>query len=110
MLSALDTDAHGTRLRNLRNDYHNQERFMTRALRNLQAELDGWQESHETYDEELRTDLKTEHNERSIERTHIRMAITGADEELASHQRQLRMLADSEQDSTDPNSYERLGA
>lgn len=110
MLSALDTDVHGTRLRNLRNDYHNQERFMTRALRNLQAELETWQDSHESFDAELHSDLQTEHNERSIERNHIRMAMAGADEELASHQRQQRTLADSEQDSPDQQSYERLGA
>ena len=109
MLSALDSDIHCERLRDLRNGYHNQERFMTRALINLQAELDDWQESLETFDQELRNDLKTEHAERSIERSHIRMAMAGADEELANYRRQLRIQAGSES-GLGQSSYQRLGA
>jgi hypothetical protein len=110
MLSALDTDVHSARLRDLRNDYRNQEWFMTRALINLQTELDAWQESHEPFDQGLCDDLKTEQTQRSIELSHVRLAMAGADEELASHQRRLRMHADRALDGLERENYKRLGA
>ena len=113
MLSALDTDEHTMRLRNLRNDYQNQERFMSRALANLQAELDAWQAGNETLDRQLHNDLKNEQAEQALELDHIRLALAGTSEELASHQLHLRSLADEEQAGFHDNttdSYELLGA
>lgn len=85
MQSAREMDSHCARLRNLRDEYENQERFMTRALNRLQAELDAWHDNMEPLDSQLHQELKNEQLEQAIELSHVRMALAGADEELAKH-------------------------
>jgi len=83
MLQAPDNSFHVDRLRELRNEYTMQERFMAAALRDLQAQLD----SHDTLAENDTDaeELREETQELTIDLSHIRMAIVGAQEELANH-------------------------
>ena len=87
MPKAPDNLAHVDRLRALKNDYQQQERFMAAALRDLQAQLDrGQTTSFGTVENDIDADdLREETAELSIDLSHIRMAIVGAAEELANH-------------------------
>ena len=114
MLSAPSSDPHAHRLRALSSYFHNQERFMTNALLDLQAQLDSWQHATEHFDQQLREDLSQERDQLSIELSHVRLAIAGADEELNSHEGQRRLIND-DCDEMHPttavyDSYELLGA
>jgi len=114
MLSAPSSDPHAHRLRALSSYFHNQERFMTNALLDLQAQLDSWQHATEHFDQQLREDLSQERDQLSIELSHVRQAIAGANEELNSHEGRLSLL-DDDSDEMQPitaayDNYELLGA
>lgn len=104
MLPALDRTDRGTRLRDLMSRFQNQERFMSSALQDLQNRLEFWHREasfHQIGDtpEEARpllmhcTELQTEHDELASELVHVRMAISGAGEELAQQDHQTRRRA-----------------
>lgn len=77
MQPAPDTGSPADRLLALRNHFTKQERFMSHALRNLQAQLEGY------HGQGINQELQQATTDLSIDLTHVRMAIAGADEELA---------------------------
>jgi len=93
MLKALDRDPHAGRLGDLLRHFHAQERSMTAALHELQAELEYWHREANflrptvPHDGEraLRrcTELQLECDSLATELVHVRMAISGTGEELA---------------------------
>ena len=104
MLPVLDRADHETRLRDLMSRFQNQERFMSAALQDLQSRLEHWHREasfHQLGDapSEARTllahcsELQTEYDELSNELVHVRMAISGAGEELAQQDHQTRRRA-----------------
>lgn len=84
MLQAPDNSQHAERLRELRDEYTMQERFMAAALRELQTQLDSY-ESLNTENDTDAEELREETQELTIDLSHIRMAIVGTQEELANH-------------------------
>lgn len=92
MPRAPESTTHAERLRDLARRFRGQERWMTSALHDLQARLDHW--SREASFHQLRADacdpllqrcedLQNDYDELATELVHVRMAIAGADEELA---------------------------
>ena len=93
MLRALDPDHHAERIRELMTRFRHQERWMTRALQDLQARLERHHREASYHrigaspaaDPLLHrcTELQAESDELATELVHVRMAIAGAGEELA---------------------------
>ena len=93
MLPARDPESHRSRLRELSTRFRAEERFMQRALINLQEEIDRWHEANDSDEQGHFDDLHSERNELNSELHHVRMAMLGANDELAR-----------------TNKYQRLGA
>lgn len=96
MLKALDRDPHSGRLGGLLQHFRAQELSMTEVLHELQAELEFWHReanflrpmSAVDGERALRrcSELQVECDQLATELVHVRMAISGAGEELADHQ------------------------
>jgi chromosome segregation ATPase len=119
MLQVLDRADHETRLRDLMSRFQNQERFMSEALQDLQNRLEHWH--REASFQQLGdapsqarsllahcSDLQSEYDELATELVHVRMAISGAGEELAHRDLAHRDLA--HRDTAHRDTAERLGA
>jgi hypothetical protein len=95
MLRVLDRDPHAARLGDLLQHFRAQEMSMTEVMHELQAELEHWhreanslrQMSRADGDRALQrcSDLQAECDLLATELVHVRMAVAGADEELAEH-------------------------
>lgn len=95
MLRAPESPSHRDRLRSLAADFRRQERWMTQALAELQEHLE--KAHRDTFVSQLDgdpgadsmvtrcQDMQLECDELATELVHVRMAIAGADEELAAH-------------------------
>ena len=99
MLKVLDRDPHSPRLRSLIQRYRAEEAQMTAALLELQAELEREHrsatiarlEEQEPGGDTLDRCIELQHecDELATELVHVRMAVTGAVEELADHEGRL---------------------
>jgi chromosome segregation ATPase len=108
-------NTHSQRLRSLKHYFHQQEQSMTRALAELQEQLDTWEDSNDRYDVSFRRELSEERDELAAEISHVRMAIAGTDDELTAHEGHLRLLASIDPtetlaDTSPHELYELLGA
>lgn len=96
MRKAPDRDPHSARLGDLLQYFRAQESSMTGVLHELQAELEHWHREANFLRTGLPadgeralqrcTDLQTECDLLATELVHVRLAISGAGEELADHQ------------------------
>lgn len=95
MLKVLDRDPHAARLGDLLQHFRAQEMSMTEVLHELQAELEHWHREANflrplsAVDGDLAlsrcAELQAECDLLATELVHVRMAISGTDEELADH-------------------------
>lgn len=86
MRPAPDTDSPSNRLRALKRRFTQQERFMAQALRDLQEQLEGFIGQTADRQDGTTEELQQATTDLSIDLTHVRMAIAGAAEELASYE------------------------
>lgn len=95
MLQAPERDGHAQRLSSLAHRFRYQERWMTAALQDLQRRLEethrlafGHQISGTAQAEAMVdrcSEMELQSDDLATQLVHVRMAIAGADEELATH-------------------------
>lgn len=98
MLRLLERDSHGHRLRDLLGRFRDEELALSASLRAHQDELESVQRAaarHRVDLEEIQrpllarcTELQTLCDDLATELVHVRMAVAGACEELAEHDRE----------------------
>jgi hypothetical protein len=85
MQTAPSTQSAANRLRALKSRFTKQERFMSHALRDLREQLEGCNgQASKEPPKGTSKELQQATTDLSVELTHVRMAIAGADEELTS--------------------------